>query len=153
MNNNLNLNVSPSNLAASVTQPCTSSSLQAHQMPRKAYFLNKYEQNNPQTKASIGEIAAAKPKDQMTSQQGSKRHFSGSNSSLQNSDDDDDEFADMDTSQGGTLSKSKEEKRRLSHTAAEQKRRNAIKVRANFTMYPLFGQKFGPHLEIQVLNA
>ena len=57
-----------------------------------------------------------------------KRHFSGSNSSLQNSDDDDD-FMDAEGGSGMNFmdAKTKEERRRLSHTAAEQKRRNAIK--------------------------
>ena len=71
----------------------------------------------------------------MSAQSSSKRHFSGSNSSLQNSDDDDDDFeSTMDMSQPDYANKSKEEKRRLSHTAAEQKRRNAIKVR-HFIVY------------------
>ena len=73
-----------------------------------------------------------------------KRHFSGSTSSLQNSgnylketkfskilyfktilfliEDEDDDYEE------GSTPTSREEKRRLSHTAAEQKRRNAIKV-------------------------
>lgn len=85
-------------------------------------------------KTGFGDLTAAKSKDQMPLQPGTKRHFSGSNSSLQNSDDDDDDFADstMDLSQSDLANKSKEEKRRLSHTAAEQKRRNAIKVRCLF---------------------
>jgi hypothetical protein len=63
-----------------------------------------------------------------------KRHFSGSNSSLQNSDNDDEDDDLMDTDNNSMNSsfmdaKTKEERRRLSHTAAEQKRRNAIKVR------------------------
>lgn len=82
-------------------------------------------------KSGFGEMAPVKCKDQLTPQPASKRHFSGSNSSLQNSDDEDDEFGDstLDMSQSDLANKSKEEKRRLSHTAAEQKRRNAIKVR------------------------
>jgi MAX-like protein X len=56
-----------------------------------------------------------------------KRQLSGSNSSLQNSDEDDD-FGDNDSNPNlFGLNKSREEKRRISHTAAEQKRRNAIK--------------------------
>jgi len=64
----------------------------------------------------------------------SKRHFSDSNSSLQNSEDDEDfieaaaSISNLYDSGLSSNSKSKEEKRRLSHTAAEQKRRNAIKV-------------------------
>jgi hypothetical protein len=57
-----------------------------------------------------------------------KRHLSGSNSSLQNSDEDEDYGDEAASTLGGYNPKSKEEKRRLSHTAAEQKRRNAIKV-------------------------
>lgn len=58
-----------------------------------------------------------------------KRHLSGSNSSLQNSDEDEDYGDEAASTLGGyNYPKSKEEKRRLSHTAAEQKRRNAIKV-------------------------
>ncbi|CAF0897603.1 unnamed protein product [Brachionus calyciflorus] len=137
--NNLNLN-SPSNIASSGVQPCSSNSLQAHsQLPRKAYFLNKYEQlNNPQIKPQVVSnsdlmpASSSKSKDTMNSsnhQIASKRHFSGSNSSLQNSDDEDDDFIEssLDLSQADLANKSKEEKRRLSHTAAEQKRRNAIK--------------------------
>lgn len=60
---------------------------------------------------------------------GMKRHLSGSNSSLQNSDEDEDYGDEAASTLGGyNYPKSKEEKRRLSHTAAEQKRRNAIKV-------------------------
>ena len=68
-----------------------------------------------------------------------KRHFSGSNSSLQNSDDDDDDFGDNEASGlNGSSSKSREERRRISHTAAEQKRRNAIKVKIrNEKLIPL----------------
>lgn len=125
MNNNLN--ISPPGLASTPAQPCSSNTLQAHQLPRKAYFLNKYEQlNNPQIKTQVTDKTS---KEQMAQPVGSKRHFSGSNSSLQNSDDDDDDYMDsaLDLSQGDMANKSKEEKRRLSHTAAEQKRRNAIK--------------------------
>lgn len=63
-----------------------------------------------------------------------KRHFSGSNSSLQNSDDEDD-FDGNSSFIGGANAgglqiggKTRDEKRRMSHTAAEQKRRNAIKT-------------------------
>lgn len=63
----------------------------------------------------------------MNTSMAAKRHFSGSNSSLQNSDDDDDDYNDNDTTNLTGSTKSREEKRRLSHTAAEQKRRNAIK--------------------------
>lgn len=67
---------------------------------------------------------------------GMKRHLSGSNSSLQNSDEDEDYGDEAASTLGGyNYPKSKEEKRRLSHTAAEQKRRNAIKV--GF-IYPLY---------------
>lgn len=123
------------------------------QLSVKAYFMNKYETfKNPNDQdhelISNGSnfflngnspIATPSPQTPSTStanlmagqfeltntKQAAKRHFSGggSNSSLQNSEDDDDEFDEMDMS-----SKSREEKRRLSHTVAEQKRRNAIKV-------------------------
>ena len=49
MNNNLNLNINTSvsnNLPSTAAQSCSTNTLQAHQMPRKAYFLNKYEQLN-----------------------------------------------------------------------------------------------------------
>lgn len=100
-------------------------------------------------KSGFGEMMPVKGKEQLTPQIGSKRHFSGSNSSLQNSDDEDDEFADsnLDVSQTDSVNKSKEEKRRLSHTAAEQKRRNAIKVRLYLYMFRLLGQTFCPHLD------
>lgn len=49
-------------------------------------------------------------------------------------DDDDDDFGDNDTTGLNGSIKSREEKRRLSHTAAEQKRRNAIKVSLNYTV-------------------
>lgn len=56
----------------------------------------------------------------------SKLHFSGSQSSLMNSDDED---YYQETTNGSIhdADRSREEKRRISHTAAEQKRRNAIK--------------------------
>jgi len=127
------------------------------QLSLKAYVLNKYEQlKNPQLQSESTILDSSKTilpfqqqnnysinsstnqalnhsyivKTQQTlinTPMAAKRHFSGSNSSLQNSDDDDDDFGDNDTTGLNGSIKSREEKRRLSHTAAEQKRRNAIK--------------------------
>ena len=85
----------------------------------------------------------------------SKLHFSGSQSSLLNSGiykmllfrsdsnsfsnlilklDDDDDYQDTANGSIYDADRSREEKRRISHTAAEQKRRNAIKVNIHYVI-------------------
>jgi len=131
-------NLSPINMGLKIN------AIENKQLSVKAYFINKYEQlknpqmmNEDQINSLLTDncmdptgIAAVQSStngslnvmELMPSVGNNKRHFSGSNSSLQNSDDEDDEYEDTDN-----LVKSREEKRRLSHTVAEQKRRNAIK--------------------------